>query len=49
MSRYTPPRGGRPSQRPVARRPRWLRVSVIALLVGVVALVLVDIFFVLLG
>ncbi len=42
MSRYTPPGGGERAT-PMRRRPLYLRIGVIVLLVGVAALVLVDV------
>jgi hypothetical protein len=49
MTRYTPPGSSQPSERGASRRPRWVRVGVVVLIVGVVSLVLVDVFAALLG
>jgi hypothetical protein len=43
MSRYTPPGTGADHGSPIRRRPLYLRIGVIVLLVGVAALVLVDV------
>jgi hypothetical protein len=44
MTRYTPPGAQQPSGRGASHRPRWVRVGVVVLIVGVVSLVLVDLF-----
>jgi hypothetical protein len=49
MTRYTPPGAQQSSDRGASRRPRWVRIGVIVLIVGVVSLVLVDVFAALLG
>jgi hypothetical protein len=43
VSRYTPPSDPDDDRTPLQRRPRYMRVGVWVLLVGVIALVFVDI------
>ncbi len=44
MTRYTPPKQPGTGGQQRTKRPRWVRISVWACIVGAVSLVLVDLF-----